>query len=69
MPRCLVIKVEMPDDDSSWTIAIQRARLEVSDAVDRQLIVRRGSRDKVLCVPEVGKPNFVLSVTEEVYES
>lgn len=66
-PTMLVIKLEIPQGDESWVVAIQRTQMELRSGVERQVIVKRTSREDIMCIPPAGGDNFVISVEEEYY--
>jgi hypothetical protein len=66
--KILVIELDLPDDENSWAISISRSYLDSRSGVDRQMLVRRSSQDRIICIPEPGPDNFVLSVREETRE-
>lgn len=64
----LIIELDVPDDENSWAISISRSYLDSRSGIDRQMLVRRSSQDKIICIPEVGPDNFVLSIRQEQRE-
>lgn len=69
MKQVLVLEIDITNTGDSCMIAVQMAQLENRSGIDRQIFVKRSSRDKFLAIPETGNDNFVLSVTEKTYES
>lgn len=69
MPRrVLHIEIDITEVEVSWVVAIQRSQMETRSGIERQLIVKRSSKDSIMCIPEPGLDNFVTSVTEVIYE-
>ena len=69
MRKVLVIEIDMTGVEESWTVSVQRARFETHLGIERQVIVKRSSRDALICIPETGEDNFVSSVTLETHDS
>lgn len=66
--KILIIEMDITDAQETWTVAIQRAQLETRRSIEKQVIVKRSSQDRLICIPEVEPHNFVIGVREEIRE-
>lgn len=65
----LVVEIDITDAGDNWNIVIEKTALLLGPPHEKQIITKRSSREKLICLPEPDSTNFVKAIYIEKHNS
>ncbi len=64
----LVLEIAIPVTEAGWSVSVQRTAPEISNHVDRGIIVQRSARQHIISIPNASDKEFILAARKETRE-
>lgn len=69
MKDVLVIEIDITNFGDNWNLTIEKSQLLLGPTYEKQIITKRSSREKLICIPEPSQESFVNEVYIEKHDS